>query len=65
MMFSIAARVAARAVTGAAYSLTEKYSPADFIDSDEEFDYEDDYGICIRPGGRDSWGKDEWGPKSL
>lgn len=65
MMFSIAARVAARAVTGAAYSLTEKYSPADFIDSDEEFDYEDDYGICIRPGGRDSWDKDEWGPKSL
>lgn len=66
LMFSIAAKIATRAVTGAAYSLTERMYTTDLaiagLDDDEGFECEDDYGECIRPGKADGWEKmDPWG----
>lgn len=68
LMFSIAAKIATRAVTGAAYSLTERIYPTDLAitgldddDDDEVFEYEDDYGVCLRPEKVDTWEKDLWG----
>lgn len=66
LMFSIAAKIATRAVTGAAYSLTERMYTTDLaitdLDDDEEFECEDDYGVCLRPGKADGWEKmDPWG----
>lgn len=65
MMFSIASRIATRAVSGAAYTLTGRYGPADFLDSEEEFDYVDDFGVRLRPGRKDHWDKDVWGPENV
>jgi len=65
MMFSIASRIATRAVSGAAYTLAGRYGPADFLDSEEEFDYEDDFGVRLRPGRKDPWDKDVWGPENV
>lgn len=66
LMFSIAAKIATRAVTGAAYSLTERMYTVDLaivgLDDDEGFECEDDYGGCIRPGKADAWERfDPWG----
>lgn len=66
LMFSIAAKIASRAVTGAAYSLTERmYSTGLAItglDDEEVFEYEDDYGVCLKPGTRvGAWEGDQWG----
>ncbi|PWW74941.1 hypothetical protein C7212DRAFT_282676 [Tuber magnatum] len=65
MMFSIASRIATGAVSGAAYTLAERCGPADVLDSEEEFDYEDDFGVCLRPGRKDPWDKDVWGPENV
>ncbi|RPA98926.1 hypothetical protein L873DRAFT_1768761 [Choiromyces venosus 120613-1] len=65
MMFSIASRIATRAVSGTAYTLAERYGPADFLDSEEELDYEDDFGVRLRPGRKDHWEKDVWGPENV
>lgn len=66
LMFSIAAKIATRAVTGAAYSLSERMYSTDLtiagLDDDEGFECEDDYGVCLRPGKADGWEKmDPWG----
>lgn len=64
LMFSIAAKIATRAVTGAAYSLTERmYSTDPTITGldDEGFEYEADYGVCLGAGKADTWEKDPWG----
>ncbi|KAH0609600.1 uncharacterized protein H6S33_013086 [Morchella sextelata] len=56
LMFSIAAKIASRAVTGAAYTLTEKIYSTDMsieaLDDDDVeavLEYEDDYGVYERP----------------
>lgn len=66
LMFSIAAKIATRAVTGAAHSLSERMYSTDLaisgLDGDEGFECEDDYGVCLRPGKVDGWEKmDPWG----
>ncbi|CUS08130.1 unnamed protein product [Tuber aestivum] len=65
MMLSIASRIATSAVSGTAYTLAERCGPADFLDSEEELDYEDDFGVCLRPGGKDPWDRDVWGPEDV
>ncbi|KAG0642810.1 inheritance of peroxisomes protein 1-domain-containing protein [Tuber brumale] len=65
MMFSIASRIATRAVSGAAYTLAERYGPAVSLDPEEGFDYEDDFGVRLRPGRKDPWDKDVWGPENV
>ncbi|KAG0128453.1 inheritance of peroxisomes protein 1-domain-containing protein [Tuber indicum] len=65
MMFSIANRIATRAVSGAAHTLAERYGPAAPLGSEEEFDYEDDFGVRLRPGRKDPWDKDVCGPENV